>query len=351
MNKLTLINVLLLASALGMAGCSTSDDDADLTVTGSTDTGVQRSCVNIDVAALQNTGGVFSTVLPADLSVSGSQIQLLNLPAGQFTAFDALTGTVDFVPGSSRLSSVVEYQVVDASGIALSTYEHRWVLSPVRVMPLGDSITSGVEFFDGTDLPPMPQRVGYRKFLYDQLSADGYAIDYHGQGGQAAGAEAGLIDPENNGYPGVDIDFLNGKLIEQLTEDKVDIVLLHIGTNNTPQSAQGIDDWLDQLDEWESSNQPVLALVATIVPKRDVGLNAVVNQFNADLKVRIAAREDDLVVLVDQNAVVGLSDISDEQIGLHPNAGGYQKMADAWSNVLVNADSSADFNALYRCDD
>ena len=134
-------------------------------------------------------------------------------------------------------------------------------------------------------------------------------------------------------------------MLEQLTEDDTDIILLHIGTNNTPSDAEGIDQWLDSLDDWENTNHPVVALVATIVPKRDVAANAVVDAFNADLRQIVAARPGDLVFLVEQNEAVTVDDISDEPIGLHPNSDGYEKMSAAWYEGLLAS------NALQTCNE
>jgi len=291
---------------------------------------------------LITNGGFVRTTLPADLSEPGAQIEIEHIQTGQLTAFDASSGVVDYVPGSGRLPTTIEYQVSNSEGITLARYQHRWLFDPVRVMPLGDSITSGVEYFDGAvDQPVQAERVGYRKFLYDRLLAGGYPIDYVGQSGQNAGAAAGLADPQNNGYPGVDIEFINAKLLEVLADDSADIILLHIGTNNTPQNAAAIDSLLVTLDTWEAENHPVLALVATITPKRDASKNAQVDVFNQDLRSRIAARVNDRVLLVEQNLALGMSDISDEPIGLHPNAAGYQKMANAWFDVLTDTDSAA----------
>lgn len=343
------------STAAGSTDTGTSDNgsaDSGSTDTGSTDSGstdsgttdadLQVSCEVINAQTLVSNGGFFRTVLPADLSSPGAQISIQNVQIGQLTAFDASSGLVDYVPGSGRLPSTVTYQVSDADGVVLAMHEHRWVFDTVRVMPLGDSITSGVEYFDGnTDQPVQAQRVGYRKFLYDQLVAAGYSIDYVGQGGQNAGAAAGLSDPQNNGYPGVDIAFIDSKLLEVLADDDTDIILLHIGTNNTPQNAAAIDALLVKLDTWEAENHPVLALVATITPKRDAASNAEVDIFNQDLRSRIAARVDDNVILVEQNMALSLDDISTESIGLHPNAGGYQKMANVWFDALTDSESAA----------
>ena len=329
----------------------TGESDTGTTDSGSTDSGsssaeLKVSCAIINTQALLNSGGFVRTVLPADLSQPGAQITIQQIRTGQFTAFDAASGAVDYVPDSGRLPTMVEYVVSDADGVILASHQHRWVFDQVRVMPLGDSITSGVEFFDGSvDQPLQPERVGYRKFLYDQLIDGGYSIDFVGQGGQNAGAAAGLADPQNNGYPGVDIEFINTKLLEVLGDDSADIILLHIGTNNTPQDAAAIDTLLVTLDTWEAENHPVLVLVATITPKRDVAKNAEVDVFNQDLRLRVAARTNDKLLLVEQNLALNLDDISDEPIGLHPNAAGYQKMANTWFDALTNADVIA----LERC--
>jgi len=319
-----------------------SSPNGELTDMGSTVAELQISCEVVSAQSLLNNGGFVRTVLPADLSAPGAQITVQRLQAGQFSAFDALSGAVDYVPGAGRLPSSVEYQISNAEGEVLASHEHRWVFDPVRVMPLGDSITSGVEYFDGTtDQPLLPERVGYRKFLYERLNDAGYAIDFVGQSGQNAGAAAGLADPHNNGYPGVDIAFINNKLLEVLGDDSADIILLHIGTNNTPQNAAAIDSLLITLDTWEAENHPVLALVATITPKRDAAGNTAVDVFNQDLRSRIAARVNDKLLLVEQNAALGLGDISDEQIGIHPNADGYRKMADVWFDALTEPESAA----------
>lgn len=351
-------SVLLLA--LVMAACSSSsENNSDNVNDNPTDSSngspdgspgseevsltLQTSCERVNVEDLQQTGGVIDTVLPADLSGNGAQLVLSDV-VDELIDFNPATGNIRLAVGGSRLARSLVYEVHNADGEAVSQHEHRWVMEPVRVMPLGDSITSGIEFFDGTEFPPMPDRVGYRQFLYNALTDAGYSIDYLGQGGQSAGAAAGLIDPENNGYPGVDIDFLNSKLYEQLAEDAVDIILLHIGTNNTPDNAQGIDDWLDLLDAWEAENNPVVALVATIVPKRDPALNAIVDLFNADLRSRIAARTNDRVVLVEQNLALTVDDISTETIGLHPSSTGYEKMANTWQGALISS------NTLRQCE-
>lgn len=59
----------------------------------------------------------------------------------------------------------------------------------IRVMPFGDSITAG--------LPSVPN--GYRKLLFDKLTADSYVIDYIGSKHQG---DATLLDQDHEGNPG-----------------------------------------------------------------------------------------------------------------------------------------------------
>ncbi len=296
------------------------------------------SCEQFQGADRAPIGSLFEATLPADLSVPGTRIEMLETDSQAPVSFDPLSAQLSFSPNDSHLASVFNYQIVDSDGRAIAVHEHHIVFAPLRVMPLGDSITSGVEFFDGVDTPPFESRVGYRQFLFDSLTAAGIEIDYLGQSGQDAGTAAGLVDPQNNGFPGVDIAFIEDKLLDLLNEADTDVILLHIGTNNTPTTADGIIRILDLIDTWEQTNHPIVVLLATIVPKRDPALNAVVDLFNVSMRAQLAQRVGDDVFLVDQNSVVSVDDISTEQIGLHPSAAGYEKMAQTWEEALFDHD-------------
>ena len=77
------------------------------------------------------------------------------------------------------------------------------VVGTRRIMPFGDSITAGVTNYTGAtgDLPAVPNRVGYRKTLYDGLSADGYAVDFVGS--ESAGSAAAPSIPTSRVTPGL----------------------------------------------------------------------------------------------------------------------------------------------------
>jgi len=170
------------------------------------------SCSSVSVDDLINTGGTVNLTLPADLSQANAEVVLQTDLSNVMTQFDPTSGALSFTPGTSRLPINIDYTVENIDNNVVGRYRHTVLVNPLRIMPLGDSITHGIEYFETTDLPPQPMRVGYRKFLYDRLTNDEFAIDFLGQGGQSAGEAAGLVDPENNGYPGVEISFLVTKL-------------------------------------------------------------------------------------------------------------------------------------------
>ena len=266
----------------------------------------------------------------------GESLLINSDPRGQFVSFDATSGELDYRPPAGRLPDFFEYSILNANGTVRVEGRMDIRLDPIRVMPLGDSITHGVEIGTGDlDLPPVPLRVGYRQSLLEQLAAASQSVDFTGQAGQRAGSDTGIADADNGGYPGVDISFISNLVSGVFTEQPSDVALLHIGTNQTPATAEGIEALLDEVDIWESANHPVTVFVATIIPKRDPTLQQQVNAFNEDLRVRMAARQlvDD-VVLVEQADAVTVADIDPTDVGVHPTAPGYLRMADTWFEAM-----------------
>ncbi len=274
-----------------------------------------------------------SFTLPANF-VTGGSLRIDQAPISTIEFFDESTGEIRIQSTQSRLPQTIEYSVLDANAEVIETRTHSLVFPQLRIMPLGDSITHGIDFFDGTESPEVGLRVGYRLALYNQLTAAELSFDFVGQAGQRAGQDAGLPDPDNNGYPGVDIDFIFDKLPEILEQNPADVLLLHIGTNQTPATAQGIDDILDRVESLSADTQAITVLVATLVPKRDAAQQQQVAAFNIDLRQRIANRSNSNIILVEQANALTNADISSEVIGIHPNDIGYQKMADTWFTAM-----------------
>ncbi len=281
-----------------------------------------------------SVAGALTVILPANFE-SGSQLRLDVTPQADITFFDQSTGELQLAANGSRLPQVIQYSLLDGEQNVIERRTHTVVVSDLRIMPLGDSITQGIDFFDGVnDLPVIEQRIGYRLALYNALTTEGISFDFVGQAGQRAGAGAGLPDPDNNGYPGVGVDFIDNVLAAILEENRPDVILMMIGTNFTPASASDITAIVDQALTWSESNHPVAFFVSTLVPKRDPALQQIVDQFNADLRLRVQQRDSDTVFLVEQALALGEADISAEDLGIHPNPSGYQKMSDTWMSAL-----------------
>jgi len=266
----------------------------------------------------------------------GEHLVIDDAPRGVLVGFDETSGELDYKPPAGRQPDFFDYRIFAADNTVRIDGRMNIRLDPIRIMPLGDSITQGVEIGTGDlDLPPIPLRVGYRQSLLEQLSAAAQVVDFTGQGGQRAGSGTGISDADNGGYPGVDISFISNLMTGVLTEQLSDVLLLHIGTNQTPATAAGVEVILDEVDEWESTNHPVTVFVATLIPKRDPTQQQQVNSFNADLRARIAARQlvDD-VILVEQADAVTVADIDPADVGVHPTAPGYLRMADTWFEAM-----------------
>ena len=102
--------------------------------------------------------------------------------------------------------------------------------APIRIMPLGDSITDGSSFDspDGTG--------GYRGPLYNLLTAAGYNVDYIGS--QTINSSQ-LVEQNHEGHSGWRIDQLDSNMAGWLGNlADPDVVLMHIGTNDFGQSVE-----------------------------------------------------------------------------------------------------------------
>ncbi|MCZ7437765.1 cellulose binding domain-containing protein [Micromonospora sp. WMMC241] len=194
----------------------------------------------------------------------------------------------------------------------------------VRVMPLGDSIT------DGFNVPG-----GYRIELWRRLAADNYRIDFVGS--QFNGPSS-LGDHDHEGHSGWTIAQVDANVVNWLRATNPRTVLLHIGTNDMYGDTSGAPSRLATLIDRITTTAPTTEVfVATIVPKS--GADTQVRAYNAAIPGIVKSRADAgrRVHLVDMYAALTLSDLAD---GVHPNAGGYNKMAAAWYAALRSVPGS-----------
>ena len=188
----------------------------------------------------------------------------------------------------------------------------------VRIMPLGDSIT------DGTATPG-----GYRITLWNQLAAAGSTNDFVGS--QFNGPSS-LWDHDHEGHPGWRIDQIDANIVAWVMSYQPRTVLLHIGTNDVLQNynlSSAPTRLATLIDKILNTAPNVHLFVATIIPLSNSSQENAARTFNAQIPsiVQSRANAGKHIVTVDMHAALSTADLAD---GIHPTAGGYQKMGNTW---------------------
>jgi lysophospholipase L1-like esterase len=201
------------------------------------------------------------------------------------------------------------------------------VPADLRLMPLGDSITWGVG---------SPSGNSYRGFLWNQLAAEGHALDFVGSGRNGT-----MSDPDNEGHSGWRIDQIAGIADSVLGRYRPNVVTLEIGTNDLNGNYQvpTAPDRLRALIDQITRDAPdATVLVGTVIVSTSGTEEANRPAFNARLPGMVQAEQaaGKHVRLADMSALTS-ADLSDS---LHPNDNGYRKMADAFNAGLQAADAA-----------
>nr|BFE55766.1 hypothetical protein GCM10020063_002920 [Dactylosporangium thailandense] len=201
-------------------------------------------------------------------------------------------------------------------------------VQPVRIMPLGDSITGSPGC--------------WRALLWQQLQANGYTnIDFVGT--QAPQGCSVPYDGDGEGHGGALVTAVadQNQLVGWLDATHPDVVLMHFGTNDV-WSNRSTDTILAAysklVDQMRASNPSMRVLVAQIIPmnpstcpecaQRVVALNAAIPGWAAG-KTTAASP----ITVVDQ--WTGFNTATDTGDGVHPNDAGNQKMAARWYPALA----------------
>jgi lysophospholipase L1-like esterase len=206
-------------------------------------------------------------------------------------------------------------------------------IPPVRIMPLGDSITWG-------QTAPVSTPGGYRLPLYQLLTADGFNVEMVG----TVWANGALNLPQENheGWQGYRIDQIaSGFLTWVNAVPTPDVILLLIGTNDYGQNydTATATNRLDQLIGLIATNLPNTKLVVSSVLLRTDSAtvnNEIQTTFNPYIPGIVAAHAalGQQVYFIDLNSVIGAADLGTD--GLHPNQTGYNIMGTNWYNTVIN---------------
>jgi lysophospholipase L1-like esterase len=226
---------------------------------------------------------------------------------------------------AGALAAVVLAAAAALAGIGTAHAESN---GGVRVMPLGDSIT------DGTQVPG-----GYRIGLWQRLVAGNYRVDFVGS---QFNGPSNLGDHDHEGHPGWRIDQIDANIVGWLNTYQPHSVLLHIGTNdvlqnfNVSSAPTRLSTLIDKITNTAPSAE---VFVATIIPLSNAGQESAARTFNAAIPgiVQSKVNAGRHVHLVDMHAALTTADLLD---GIHPTAGGYDKMANTWFTALRSVSGS-----------
>ncbi|KAH8169435.1 GDSL-like lipase/Acylhydrolase family protein [Sarocladium implicatum] len=204
----------------------------------------------------------------------------------------------------------------------------------LRVLPIGDSITRGSGDGDGGTAP----RGGYRKSIYDKLAARGNTVEMVG-----SLSEGDFSDNKHEGHRGMNVSEIHSLSQEVGMSSKPNIALLHAGTNDlanrpNPNPQKSVVDLEALINDIIDRSPRVCVFVAALVPCKDDTQRVLIREYNELVKqlVQKLSGESKKVVLVDQ---YGLSRGKELKDNLHPNAKGYEKMAQQWYNAIIAADA------------
>jgi len=203
--------------------------------------------------------------------------------------------------------------------------------APVRIMPLGDSITASPGC--------------WRAILWHDLQTNGYTnVDFVGSV-LGNGCNYGYsYDPDNEGHAG----YLATNIANQnqlpgwLSAAKPDIVLMHLGTNDVWSSLPTntiLAAYTKLVGQMRASNPNMKILVAQILPMNPSGCGTcssgvvALDQAIPGWAAGLTTTQSPIIV-VDQ--YTGFNDATDTiGDGVHPNDTGFQKMAARWYPPLA----------------
>lgn len=202
--------------------------------------------------------------------------------------------------------------------ITAMTSTTRALSDPIRIMPLGDSLTEGY-----------PQMLGgYRIPLWDQLSSAGLNTELVG----SMTDDFEWAQPQHEGHSGWKIADLDQQVGIWLSTYQPDIVLLLIGTNDILlHEFEGMNERYGALIDHIFSVKPdAWVIVSRIPPIGETALNTQVEAFNKALPaiVQPRAAAGQQISLVDLYSPFTWADLLD---GVHLIDSAYPRMAEVWN--------------------
>jgi lysophospholipase L1-like esterase len=205
--------------------------------------------------------------------------------------------------------------------------------APVRIMPLGDSITAGPGC--------------WRAILWHQLQTTGYTnIDFVGSVADGGCNYGYTYDGDNEGHGGFSATGIadQNQLPPWLAAANPDIVLMHLGTNdmwgNSIPTSSVLAAYTKLVGQMRANNPNMKIIVAQIIPMNPPSCTvcaaevvALDNAIPAWAAGKTTAQSP--ITVVDQ--WTGFNSTTDSVDGVHPNDVGFQKMSDRWYPAVAAA--------------
>jgi lysophospholipase L1-like esterase len=211
--------------------------------------------------------------------------------------------------------------------------------APLRIMPIGDSITEGG---DGTG--------GFRRPLFDKLTAAWGMPNFVGSRNMRQSDPAEFVEHDEDGYSAYRIEQItSGKgfwhappIEDRLKAWDPAIVTIHAGTNDAQQAYRyaGVIGRLDDMvSRIVAFNPEIHIFLAQIIPANPPA-SETTQMYIQGLNAQIPA-------LVERHRALGhrvyLVDLYTPMLdhpnpdGIHPDAAGYAVMADVWFQAIMAA--------------
>jgi hypothetical protein len=221
--------------------------------------------------------------------------------------------------------------------LGLSTAQN----ATLRYMPFGDSIT---------------EIICWRALLWEKLQATEWAsVNFVGSGKTENNCKDTKYDRDNEGHSGfLAIDIANKNQLDGwLKTNPADVITMH-QNKNVADILAAFTKLVGTMRTHNAEMKIVVSLsisprrrelsihdqVAQIIPMGIGSYNTKIQQLNAAIPAWAAGlnKTESPIWVVDQYTGFSSSDLRD---GVHPNAGGDQKMANVWYPALVKAFAAA----------
>lgn len=204
---------------------------------------------------------------------------------------------------------------------------------PLRIMPLGDSITEGEAGHNS-----------YRRVLWQRLNGAGCSVNLVGsKSGVSRGSrDSGSVNPPNadfdldhEGYWDYSVNELAPRVGGLVAQAQPDVVLVHLGTNDVlaGQSASGIAAELGGvIDAIRAGKPDAHILLAKIIPAApDPSGTAALNRLIDGVASGRSSATSPIAVV---NQASGYS-TGDNYDGVHPNVSGESKLGNRWADAVL----------------